>query len=59
MKALCCHVAVVVVALQSAMAAPPGTWTPRIAVDQFGYQSDMVKVAVVSDPQQGFTPERI
>ena len=33
---------------------PPGTYTRRIVVDQFGYRPDMVKVAVISDPQQGF-----
>ena len=38
----------------SAIAAPPGTFTLRIAVDQFGYRPDMTKVAVISDPQQGF-----
>lgn len=37
-----------------APAAPPGTATPRIAVDQLGYLSTMDKVAVISDPQQGF-----
>jgi endoglucanase len=36
------------------VAAPPGTVSPRIIVDQFGYQSDMVKIAVLSDPQTGF-----
>lgn len=35
-------------------AAPPGTATPRIVVDQFGYTSEMAKVAVISDPQTGF-----
>jgi hypothetical protein len=35
-------------------AAAPGTFSLRIAVDQFGYMSDMTKVAVISDPQQGF-----
>ncbi len=35
-------------------AAPPGTFTRRIAVDQFGYQPEMTKVAVISDPIQGF-----
>ena len=38
----------------SANAAPPGTFTLRIAVDQFGYRPEMPKVAVISDPQQGF-----
>src|SRR6476646_11749497 len=35
-------------------AAPPGTFSLRIAVDQFGYLPDMPKVAVISDPAQGF-----
>ena len=35
-------------------AAPPGTFSLHIAVDQFGYMPDMTKVAVISDPQQGF-----
>ena len=39
---------------QCAMAAAPGTFTLRIAVDQFGYLPDMPKVAVISDPQIGF-----
>ncbi len=38
----------------SVFAAPPGQVTERIHVDQFGYQPEMVKVAVISDPQQGF-----
>jgi len=42
------------VAWQDAVGAPPGTLTRRIAVDQFGYPQDLVKVAVISDPQQGF-----
>jgi endoglucanase len=42
------------VALHCAMAAPPGTLTLRIAVDQFGYLPDMTKMAVISDPQAGF-----
>jgi len=37
-----------------ASAAAPGTFTRRIAVDQFGYQSEMTKVAVISDPISGF-----
>lgn len=42
-------------ALASALqAAPPGTWTARIAVDQFGYPNEMPKVAVISSPQTGF-----
>jgi endoglucanase len=40
--------------LACAGAAPPGTATPRIAVDQFGYRPEMTKVAVISDPQTGF-----
>src|ERR1017187_8006545 len=39
---------------QCAVAAPPGTFTLRIAVDQFGYLPDLPKVAVISDPQVGF-----
>ena len=35
-------------------AAPPGNFTLRIAVDQFGYRPDMPKVAVISNPQVGF-----
>ena len=42
------------VTLQCANASPPGAYTLRIAVDQFGYAPDMTKVAVISDPQQGF-----
>src|ERR1051325_4973633 len=42
------------IALHCAVAAPPGTYTLRIAVDQFGYAPDMTKVAVISDPQVGF-----
>ena len=38
----------------TAPAAPPGTATPRIAVDQLGYLTTMPKVAVISDPQGGF-----
>jgi len=41
-------------ALHCAKAAAPGTFTLRIAVDQFGYAPDMAKVAVISDPQVGF-----
>jgi len=41
-------------ALTGAMAAPPGTFTLRIAVDQFGYSPDLTKVAVISNPQTGF-----
>ena len=37
-----------------ANAAPPGQVTDRIMIDQFGYLPEMVKVAVISDPQQGF-----
>ena len=36
------------------IAAPPGQMTERIMIDQFGYLPEMVKVAVISDPQQGF-----
>ena len=35
-------------------AAPPGQVTDRMMIDQFGYLPEMVKVAVISDPQQGF-----
>lgn len=42
------------VAFHGATAAPPGAFTLRIAVDQFGYAPDMTKVAVISDPQLGF-----
>jgi hypothetical protein len=35
-------------------AAPPGQVTARIIIDQFGYLPEMVKVAIISDPQQGF-----
>jgi hypothetical protein len=42
------------VALHCAVAAPPGTFTLRIAVDQFGYLPGLAKVAVISDPQVGF-----
>jgi len=37
-----------------AATGPPGALNLRIAVDQFGYLPDMTKVAVISDPQQGF-----
>jgi hypothetical protein len=37
-----------------AIAAVPGTFTLRMAVDQFGYLPDLPKVAVISDPQAGF-----
>jgi len=36
------------------MAAAPGVYTKRIAVDQFGYAPAMTKVAVISNPQTGF-----
>jgi endoglucanase len=39
---------------QSATSAPLARFNHRIAVDQFGYLPDMVKVAVISDPQKGF-----
>jgi hypothetical protein len=42
------------VGLHCAVAAPPGTLTLRIAVDQFGYLPNLPKVAVISDPQAGF-----
>ncbi len=35
-------------------AMPPGTFSPRFHVDQFGYLPDATKVAVLSDPQTGF-----
>jgi hypothetical protein len=35
-------------------AAPPGMVSPRIIVDQFGYPPEMVKIAILSDPQAGF-----
>jgi endoglucanase len=38
----------------SALAAPPGAFTLRLAVDQFGYRPEMPKVAVISNPQLGF-----
>jgi hypothetical protein len=38
----------------TAGAAPPGAFSRRIAVDQFGYMPEMTKVAVISDPQTGF-----
>ena len=41
-------------AVHCAVAAPPGTFTLRMAVDQFGYRPDMTKTAIISDPQQGF-----
>ena len=41
-------------ALTSAMAAPPGTFTLRITVDQFGYLPELTKIAVISNPQTGF-----
>ena len=44
----------VVVLPQRAATVPPGTFNHRIAVDQFGYLPDMVKVAVISNPQKGF-----
>lgn len=42
------------VVFHCAVAAPPGTFTLRIAVDQFGYLPDIPKVAMISDPQTGF-----
>jgi hypothetical protein len=41
-------------AIESASAAAPGTFTLRIAVDQFGYLPNSPKAAVISDPQAGF-----
>lgn len=38
----------------AAIGTPLGTFNRHIAVDQFGYLPDMEKVAVLSDPQQGF-----
>ncbi|MBS0661576.1 MAG: glycoside hydrolase family 9 protein [Verrucomicrobia bacterium] len=38
----------------SVPAAPPGTWSARLAVDQFGYTNDTPKVAVIASPQTGF-----
>lgn len=46
--------AAAMLAASPAGAAAPGTATPRIAVDQFGYRPEMTKVAVISDPQSGF-----
>jgi len=40
--------------MTAAVASPPGTYTLRIVVDQFGYLPDLPKVAVISDPQVGF-----
>ena len=42
------------IAVPAAIAVPPGTFSERIAVDQFGYMPEMTKVAVISDPQTGF-----
>lgn len=44
----------VLFALNAAIAAPPGTFSLRLCVDQFGYLPDQVKVAVISDPKVGF-----
>jgi hypothetical protein len=41
-------------ATRCVVAVPPGTFSLRIAVDQFGYLPDMPKVAVISDPALGF-----
>src|ERR1035441_10255061 len=38
----------------AAFAAPPGTYTCHMMVDQFGYPPDLPKVAVISDPITGF-----
>lgn len=43
-----------VAALLKVGAAAPGTFSSRLAVDQFGYLPDQAKVAVISDPQEGF-----
>jgi hypothetical protein len=40
--------------LAATHAAPPGTVTPHIKVDQFGYLPEAQKIAVISDPQVGF-----
>ena len=40
--------------LRPAHAAPPGTPSPRLVVDQLGYRPAMEKMAVLSDPQTGF-----
>jgi endoglucanase len=45
---------IAVMAVSTAAAAPPGAFSLRIAVDQFGYPPDLPKVAVISDPQTGF-----
>lgn len=47
-------IVVSLIAATAVQSAPPGTETPRIAVDQFGYLPWMTKVAVISDPQTGF-----
>ena len=49
-----CFIVALAASLSDAAAAPPGTFTLRMAVDQFGYLPDMAKVAVISDPQVGF-----
>lgn len=48
---------ILLTASSQASAAPPGTVTDRIMIDQFGYLPGMVKVAVISDPQQGFNAD--
>jgi len=40
--------------LACAIGAPPGTYTKRIVVDQFGYLPDLPKMAMISNPQTGF-----
>jgi len=45
---------ILVGALHYAAAAPPGDYTRRITVDQFGYLPELPKVAVISDPQVGY-----
>src|SRR4029078_795826 len=47
-------VLILVSSILPATAAPPGTFSLRLAVGQFGYARDMAKVAVISDPQVGF-----
>jgi hypothetical protein len=44
----------VCLSIGSAWAAAPGSFTLRIAVDQFGYLPNLPKVAVISDPQVGY-----
>lgn len=53
MKLLCLFI-FFVLAVVVVSAAPPGQMTDHIIVDQFGYLPEMVKVAVIAEPQQGF-----